>query len=247
MKASILLLLLSSVILLKADDVARPKPAAMVTDTAGTLSTEALNNLEYLLVGRKDEQNCELYVFIEQSPDLSPEEYKTQLRNSGNQWSRNDWAILAHDPRKNEPPVIVAGGSFLDGDGENAWEEKVALIQDLSTRNWSKEIDIEAFAHRISDLLVFLSRQPHAESRAIARKEKLDREAAQKARKKHQNQLMSIAAMGVVAFVFLWLLIWKISSTTKKRRFPETQWSQRLEAPHSGGSSLNHKFPPVQF
>lgn len=247
MKVRVLLLFLSAVCLLKADDSLRPRPATMVTDTAGILSTETRNELEYLLIGRKDDQKCELYVLIEKFPDLTAEEYQEELRSLGDHWSQNDWAILAHDPAKKAPPLVVTGGSFLDGEGETKWSENLNLIQDLSSQTWSEEFEIEGYIHRISDLLVFSSRRPHAEVRATARKEKQDREAVQNDKQARREKLIRYSSLGLAALAIILFLVWKLLAAARKYRFPETQWSRRLDAPHSGGSSLNHKFPPVQF
>ena len=94
--------------------------------------------------------------------------------------------------------------------------------------------------------MLFYSTSADETARALVRIENDKKEVVSKAKAARQNLLLRISLAGFAVFLILAFLLRRAFLAVRKNRFPETQWSPRLEAPHSGGSSLNQNPPSTQ-
>ena len=220
----------------------RERPLSFIHDPSNWLTRDIKVPLEDFLRARSNNYNTEVFLLLAPLPAHNPDQARLMLQEIGKSWSPHNWAIISYAPDQIRSPMVVLGGPFYERINVKNLDHEVQLIRDLSSQAWEERPDIDFLVHKISDTLTFNSRANDAYVQELARAWRDDEKEKLAATESKNIRLGLIAAIASAILITTLLLLWKLYLSCRKMTFPLTRWKKRLGAPHSGGSSVNHRF-----
>ncbi len=223
---------------------ARERPLSFVSDPSFMLPEETRESLDLFLRTRSHKTQSEIFLLLEPLPEATADESKAILKDLGHSWSEKNWAIIAYRPGQINPPLIVAGGPLFKEVNPSAWEKEITTLQDLSLQSWQNTPDIDFLARKLSDSLVFFSQFKSATIQSLTKNRNEEFRKKYRSHKSKKALILTISTLSLLALGLLCFLSRKAYLAKRKMFFPETNWTSRLGAPHSGGSAAAQRFTP---
>ena len=228
--------------LIPAKRLSSEKPTSFISDPSRWFPRESREALEEFLTTRSDVLEVDVYLLLEPPLSQSSEEAKLSLQELGNSWSKKCWAIISYRPGQIGAPMIVTGGQLQEGISTKFWEEEVRVLQDLSVQTWGPPPDLDFLARSLSDSLIFTSRAQNTANQDLIKNWRKEGERKYREAEAHKALLISLSVASLILLILAGFLWRRLSLKHRKMTFPETRWSLRLQAPHSGGTAVKKSY-----